>query len=112
MSTENTQAVETPAVEVKPTLAQRAEKAFKTARNAAIAKNGFTKFAEAEQMAVIEAMVDFMQSDEEAELEGFDAIRPFIQAVANASAYAQLLDKHGKITRATRGSGGSKASFI
>lgn len=94
------------------TLNEKAKLAFITARDKAIAKNGHSKFAEAEQMEVIEAMVDFMQNDEEAQVEGFDSIRPFIQAVANASAYAQLLDKHGKIKRAQRGSGGSKANFI
>ncbi len=94
------------------TLNEKAKLAFITARDKAIAKNGFTKFAEAEQLEVIEAMVDFMLNDEEAQVEGFDSIRPFIQAVANASAYAQLLDKHGKIKRAARGTGGSKAAFI
>lgn len=99
--------VETPAA----TLAQRAEKAFKDARDAAIAKNGFTKFAEAEQLRVFEAMVEFLTNDEEALTEGFDAIRPYVQAVANASAFAQLLEKNGKITRAKKGTGGSKAGF-
>ena len=91
---------------------EKAKAAFIAARDNAIAKNGATKFAEAEQMAVFEAMVEFLVNDEEASAEGFDSIRPFIQAVANASAYAQLLDKHGKIKRAQRGSGGSKANFI
>ena len=94
------------------TLNEKAKAAFLTARDKAITKNGNTKFAEAEQMEVIEAMVEFLVNDEEAAAEGFDSIRPFIQSVANASAYAQLLDKHGKITRATRGSGGSKAAFV
>lgn len=110
---ENTQE-QKPAVEAKPlTLAQRAEKAFKDARDRAIAKTNFSKFAEAEQMQVIEAMFDFAASDEEAAAEGFDSIRPYIHAVANASAYAQLLEKHGKLpNRAKKGTGGSKAAFI
>ena len=109
---ETTPVVENKAPEVKPlTLAQRAEKVFKAARDGAIAGNGYAKFAEAEQMAVIEAMVDFLVNDEEALTEGFDAIRPSIQAVSNASAFAKLLEKKGKIVRAKKGSGGSKAGF-
>ena len=101
----------TPTEVKEPTLVDRAQAAFKAARDTAIAKNGHTKFAEAEQMAVIEAMFDFAANDAEASAEGFDSIAPFVKAVANASAFAQLLEKNGKITRAKKGTGGSKAGF-
>lgn len=94
------------------TLAVRARKAFDDALATAIAKNGRTKFAEAEQMAVIEAMVTFLVNDDEAMTEGFDAISIYIGAVANASQTAQALEKKGKITRVARGTGGSKAALL
>lgn len=111
-TTPNQEAPTTDTKTTKPTLAERALFEFKRLRNEALTKNGHTKFAETEQMHVIIGLINWMTSDDEASAEGTDSIAVLVQAVANASAYAQLLDKHGVITRAARGSGGSKAKFV
>lgn len=85
--------------------------AFKAKRDEVIAANGHTKFAESEQLAVIEALVDLLVNDADVAAEGYGAIAPAIAAVSNASAYAQLLEKSGKITRSKKGSGGAKSAF-
>ncbi len=95
--------------ETKPTLQVRLVTAFKAKRQAVLAKTSFTKFGEAEQLALIEFLVDFLVNDEEASAEGFDAIRLPMAAISNASAYAQKLEKAGIIARSKKGTVGGNA---
>jgi len=94
-----------------PSVADKVKATFKAARNTALEKNGHTRFAEAEQLAVIEALVDLLVNDEAVALEGYGAIAPAVAAVANASSFAQTLEKNGIITRNKKGGGGSKAEW-
>ncbi len=84
---------------------------FKAKRDEVIAANGNTRFAEKEQLEVIEHLVELLVNDEDVAAEGYSAIAPFVAAVSNASAFAQLLEKSGKIHRAKKGTGGVKATM-
>lgn len=103
---------------------------FKNAVRAAVAKSGGLRWGEAESLSVIEALVEEYVSNEDAQTEGFDAIRANVSRVVNPSAFAQFLEKlpttgfneegepekggtyphPARITRPKRGSGGARGS--
>lgn len=96
-------------------------KAFKEHRDKVLAASGNTRFAEKEQLEMIKFLVDLLVNDPDIASEGYGeyavddkpgtGIAPFVQAVSNASAFAQLLEKKGKIIRAKKGIGGAKSAM-
>lgn len=94
---------------------QEIKDTFKTVVRQQVAKGGKVRWGEAESLAVIEALVEVMVTNEDATAEGFDAIRANVGQVVNPSAFAQTLEKLPKdhpasITRPKRGTGGSRGA--
>lgn len=71
----------------------KVKEANKNAVRAAAKAGGNSRWGEAESLAVIEELFNLAISDEEVQVEGFDAIRDCVAAVINPSAFAQRLEK-------------------
>lgn len=109
---------------------QEIKDTFKTVVRQQVAKGGKVRWGEAESLAVIEALVDVLVSNEDAQADGFDAIRTNVGQVVNPSAFAQTLEKlpavgfdekgqplaggtfphPARIVRPKRGTGGSRGA--
>lgn len=86
---------------------------FKMSVRTQVAKGGGVRWGEAESLAVVEDLVTVLLSNEDAQAEGFDAIRHQVGQVINPSAFAQRLEKlevghPSRIVRPKRGTGGSR----
>lgn len=73
-----------------------------------VKKGGGVRWGEAESVAVITGMIDWLLSNDEAMAEGSDCIGQQIREVVNPSSFAQRLEKlpegsPRKITRQVRG---------
>ena len=66
--------------------------AFKTSVRKFVKAGSHARWGEAESLGVVSDMVDAMNSDEGAQVEGFDCIRGYVRKVINPSAQAQILD--------------------
>jgi hypothetical protein len=75
-------------IETKTMLAE----AFKVSVRKFVKAGSHARWGEAESLGVVSDMVDAMNSDEDAQAEGFDCIRGYVRKVINPSAQAQILD--------------------
>lgn len=100
---------------MKQETVQEIKDTFKTVVRQQVAKGGKVRWGEAESLAVIEALVEVMMSNADAQADGFDAIRVNVAQVVNPSAFAQTLERLPKdhpasITRPKRGTGGARGA--
>lgn len=65
---------------------------FKVTVRAQVGKGGHVRWGEAESLAVVEALCDVLLNNEDAQADGFDAIRENVRQVVNPSAFAQKLE--------------------
>lgn len=116
---------------MKTETTQRLALAFRDSVRAHVKAGGNVRWGEAESNGVISDMVGTLLSDEDAILEGPDAIAPFVAKVVNPSAFAQFLEKlpasgfgpdgeplagaayghPARIVRPARGSGGARSAL-
>lgn len=81
------------AVNEAKSVEQKVAETFQQALRAQVAQRAHKTFGQADALVVIERLFELVVSDEDVQLEGFDAIKQYVDRVLNTSQLCAVLEK-------------------